>query len=449
MPASSVPLAAIRQPAFLYDAGGRVVEANDLIESLAGRPLAGCSIADVEAVFRMRPRGGAPYPLAELPVSQALAGEEAVDVPLEITASDGQTQHVLATASPIRDGDAVTGALVVWQDVTGLVAAETALGQSKEEYRLLVQHAPSAFYEIDIATSRFRRVNNAMCEVLGYTREELMAMDPAALLDDESRARFAERVRKASAGESIDPGIAYRLFAKDGRAIWAELSVTLTHTDGMASSAFVIAHDITERKAAEAGLRESEAHLARAQKIAHVGSWAWDIPGDRLSWSDEAYRILGLQPGEIPTPGTEDFFAFIHPDDRPRVTRVMQDALVRGDYDVEFRFVRKGGGEGYAHSQAAVTFANGAPVRMEGTVQDTTERKRAEEGQARLQALMDHNPCLVFLKDESGRYVYLNETYERQFALTKDWYGQTDYDIWPKESAELFRANDREVLESG
>jgi PAS domain-containing protein len=62
---------------------------------------------------------------------------------------------------------------------------------------------------------------------------------------------------------------------------------------------------------------------------------------------------------------------------------------------------------------------------------------------------MDHNPCLVFLKDESGRYVYLNETYERQFALTKDWYGQTDYDIWPKESAELFRANDREVLESG
>ena len=78
-----------------------------------------------------------------------------------------------------------------------------------------------------------------------------------------------------------------------------------------------------------------------------------------------------------------------------------------------------------------------------------TQRKRMEENHERLKALMDYNPSLVFMKDESGKYVYLNNTYEKQFVHSKDWYGKTDFDFWPKESAELFRANDVYVLESG
>ena len=78
-----------------------------------------------------------------------------------------------------------------------------------------------------------------------------------------------------------------------------------------------------------------------------------------------------------------------------------------------------------------------------------TERRRAEESEERLQTLMDHNPSLIFLKDERGRYVYLNAAYERQFVHSKDWSGRTDYDFWPRKTAELFRANDVEVLKSG
>lgn len=77
------------------------------------------------------------------------------------------------------------------------------------------------------------------------------------------------------------------------------------------------------------------------------------------------------------------------------------------------------------------------------------EHKRALESEEHLRVLMDHNPSLVFLKDEQGRYVYLNKAYERQFVLSEDWYGKTDFDFWPRESAELFHANDSDVLESG
>jgi PAS domain S-box-containing protein len=65
-----------------------------------------------------------------------------------------------------------------------------------------------------------------------------------------------------------------------------------------------------------------------------------------------------------------------------------------------------------------------------------------------LEALLDHNPSLVFLKDEAGRYVYLNKAYEDAFVHSSDWDGKTDYDFWPKESADLFRENDAEVLRS-
>ncbi|MHB8901451.1 MAG: response regulator, partial [Thermoguttaceae bacterium] len=82
-------------------------------------------------------------------------------------------------------------------------------------------------------------------------------------------------------------------------------------------------------------------------------------------------------------------------------------------------------------------------------VLDVTARRRAEASEQRLKTLMDHSPSLVFLKDESGRYVYLNGTYERKFVRSQDWYGKTDLDFWPEESARLFRADDAEVLQSG
>lgn len=82
-------------------------------------------------------------------------------------------------------------------------------------------------------------------------------------------------------------------------------------------------------------------------------------------------------------------------------------------------------------------------------IQDISEQKKAEDAEELLKVLMDNNPSLVFMKDENGKYVYLNKSYEKRFVHSKDWYGKTDFDFWPKESAELFQANDLKVLKSG
>jgi PAS domain S-box-containing protein len=126
-------------------------------------------------------------------------------------------------------------------------------------------------------------------------------------------------------------------------------------------------------------LRESEARLEEAQRIAHVGYWERDLATDRITWSDETYRIYGLPPQESQI----DFAGFqarIHSEDRPVVSRAVAEALRGGPrYDVEYRVIRPGGEMRIVHSRGDVTTdESGQPRRMFGTLQDITEGKRAE-----------------------------------------------------------------------
>jgi PAS domain S-box-containing protein len=123
--------------------------------------------------------------------------------------------------------------------------------QAEEESRLLIKYAPSMFYEIDFHRPAFKSVNDTMCEFLGYTREELLAMNPFDLLDDDGKALFRERIRRKLAGETISDSVEYKSKTKDGREVYGILNITFTYKDGNPEGAVVIAHDITERKRAE------------------------------------------------------------------------------------------------------------------------------------------------------------------------------------------------------
>lgn len=135
-----------------------------------------------------------------------------------------------------------------------------------------------------------------------------------------------------------------------------------------------------ERKRAEDVLRKSEAGLAEAQRIAHLGNWDWNIVTNELRWSDEIYRIFGLKPQEFGA--TYDaFLSSVHPDDRDFVVRSVNEAVYdRKPYSIDHRIVLSDGTEHIVHEHGEVTFDEaGKPVHMIGTVQDITDRKQAEE----------------------------------------------------------------------
>ncbi|MFZ4437934.1 MAG: PAS domain-containing protein [Syntrophales bacterium] len=145
-----------------------------------------------------------------------------------------------------------------------------------------------------------------------------------------------------------------------------------------------------ERLAAEEALRESETRLNKAQQIAHVGSWELDILTNRLIWSDEIYRIFGLQPQEFGAT-YEAFLDAIHPDDRAAVDAAYSSSLREGrdSYEIEHRVVRKHTNDvRYVHERCEhVRDASGRIVRSVGMVHDITARKQMEEELLRAQKL--------------------------------------------------------------
>ena len=136
-------------------------------------------------------------------------------------------------------------------------------------------------------------------------------------------------------------------------------------------------------------LVESEERLARAQRIARLGNWEWDVQSGEMHWSAEMYPLYGMNPGPG-APGRDRQLDRVHPDDRDMVSRAIVEALRRErPYSLDFRVVSPEGVERFVHEEAEIVFDGiGAAVRMVGTTQDITERKRAE-GQIRLLAYYD------------------------------------------------------------
>lgn len=145
-------------------------------------------------------------------------------------------------------------------------------------------------------------------------------------------------------------------------------------------------------------LQESKARLEEAQRVAHVGYWVWNLDTDRATWSDETYRIFGLTPQESPI-DLATVREMIHPEDRESVFRTAEEAIRGGAHpDSEHRLVRPNGEVRIVHSVGDLKRdASGRPYQMFGTVQDITDRKRAEEALQRTQFYLSEGQRLAHM----------------------------------------------------
>ena len=135
----------------------------------------------------------------------------------------------------------------------------------------------------------------------------------------------------------------------------------------------------TELEEAYKALKENERRLSEAQKMAHIGNWDWNVVTDKSYWSDEMYRIFGLEPQEF---GViyKKVLNYIHPDDRDYVDNAIKKALNGEPYSSNYRIISADGEERVVHAQGEVVLdEENNPILMRGTVQDITERKIAEE----------------------------------------------------------------------
>ncbi|MHA7881294.1 MAG: PAS domain S-box protein [Saccharospirillum sp.] len=174
--------------------------------------------------------------------------------------------------------------------------------------------------------------------------------------------------------------IEHRVVWPDGTVRWLlERGAAVRDEHGNATSMLGLVQDIDDRKRAELALAQREQELIEAQALASLGNWTADVVSDRLSWSDEIYRIFGYEPGDI-TPSVSAFHEAVHPQDRALVRESERMAARTGRHDVVHRIVRPNGDIRHVHELARAEVDDaGKLLKLTGTVQDVTERIEAEQ----------------------------------------------------------------------
>ena len=279
----------------------------------------------------------------------------------------------------------------------------------------LVVHRLTA-EEID---AHFIHANPAICQMLGYTTEEMKRLTPLDIQDEKGRKDIPFEAEKMLAEESLR--FEKMLVRKDGTKFPAEVNSSVFY-DRNRPMVLSSIRDMSTHKEAERKLHESEAMLARAQQMAHVGHWDRDLSTEEVRWSDETYRIFGLQPQEREVNGPF-LFQHIHPDDRARVEKTIRDAAEGvKPYDEIYRPVRPDGSIRWVHARGEVIRTpDGKPVRIFGTILDITDRKQMEETLRRYQLLASGaRDIILFVRRQDGRILEANEAATRAYSYRQD-----------------------------
>jgi len=315
--------------------------------------------------------------------------------------------------------------------------AEKALRASEEKFRNIFENTVIGIYQ-STPQGIYLSVNSALAHMCGFASpkemtEEVTDIQRQMYANPEERTKF----KKIISEEGIVKGFEAEYKRKDGTRVWVSINGkairdekgNILYYDGTAE-------DITERKRMEKELqryrqnleelvRKRTADLNEAQAIAHLGNWVWEIPENRLSWSDEAYRIFGLDPQGFKVL-YEGFRERTHPDDRARLQAAVDASLRdRRPFTMDHRIVRPDGTERIVHEHGEVTCdGSGKPIRMFGTIQDITERKRSEEAlresEERYRTLFEGSRDAVYITTREGKFADSNQAFSDLLGYNRE-----------------------------
>ncbi len=325
-----------------------------------------------------------------------------------ITRGDGTNVVIESSGRVLADRTVIS----VVRDVTERKQAEAALEATERRLRATVTNAPIILFALD-RSGVFILSEGRGLERLGLEPGQAVGSSVFDLFADVPDALAA--IREALGGRPMTVDV-------HARGSWFETTfLPVVEADGSVGGVMGVATDVTEARRIRSELSESEERLARAQAIAQLGSWEWNIVTNDLAWSDEIFRIFGLTPREFAATYPA-FLERIHPDDRGLVEEAVRRAVEEGGaYDIEHRIVRPDGSEALVHEQGEVTRdAAGRPVRMIGIVRDVTDRAVADRERERLISAVEQTADAVMITDPSGLIVFVNSAFERISGYSRD-----------------------------
>lgn len=441
------------------DADGTIVRANIAADRLFGfEPggLAGCKVeqfvpapqralhAEHRAAFADNP-GARPMGKNQLLFALHKDGSEfPVEVGLGPMTIDG-APHVVITV----------------MDTTERRAAELQL----ERFAQVVETSGDMLALVD-RDERIQVVNGAYARFHGATAAQLRGRSEAQVWDATAYRQIEPALRAALRGEQSRITITHAR-ADVERFLEADYRPFRNRDDVL--GVVVSIRDVTERVLAMRALLESEQMLARAQSIARVGSWTYDVATRMYRRSVEASRVIGVEQTEV---SMDVVCRNWHPEDRARIQQAWDAAHKTGLYEIEHRILVDGQVR-WLKARAEFVFNRaGEAVKAFGVTQDITETREAQlslqayqehleklvtsrtdelRQRARyLRSLIDAFPFMVWLKDTDSRFVEVNRAVTENFgSALENTLGKVDADFLPKQEADALVEQDRRVMRTG
>lgn len=305
-----------------------------------------------------------------------LAGGQVVRFEERLPTADGE-RVFLCTKGPLRDGGGrVIGLYGVARDMTERLHAERRLRESEERFRNLFDHSPVAYQSID-DLGRCLHVNTTLCAMLGYRADELLGKPFSDVWMPDGREQAAAVFAQLS--QELRTQGELRLRHRDGRevVVWLVGRAEIDARGNFIRTHCILA-DMTERAAAVQALAERETLLREIGELAHVGGWSYDVGSGRLATTGEVTRICGADTDWLRNDATA--CGPLGEEDGRRLRAALSAALHRGEgFDLELAAQRPGAGPGWIRILGVPVSENGCIVRLRGTVQDISERRRMQD----------------------------------------------------------------------
>ena len=316
-------------------------------------------------------------------LNKAFPNQDFKDLEHRIITPSGHVKWILERLTLYRDKKGVPKMLEgIVQDITEKKGRELKLKETISRYEILSRATSDTIWDLDIQNDVIQ-YNYAIQDMFGYKQEHIENTRVwwESRLHPDDHQKVIGRLE-----EAFDEGIQrfqleYRFRCANGRYKYIYDRMFLVRDDDGTPVRLIGAmQDMTELLTKKKELLKAYEQLKTAQKIARLGSWTYDLTGNKLRWSEETYRIWDMDPQSF-TPNFEDILAKVHPDDKERFLKTRDNGVRDGNNrDIEFRIITETGQIKWLMTR--ITFHRGdsaKSVLLEGISQDITEYKKQEE----------------------------------------------------------------------